>query len=177
MLKGKSYICTYTKSILGHALTVMINSEEFFLFTVVFLQHFALFSFLCFSSLPLLWILFRVIYYGFCTIFSIHVWVRCWEFPCPILPLLEPSTLSCKTACLLFMHHLHINAARELAGQHLMWRWQYFQIFVIHHPYPLSGICPSPCRKVPLIRCIKGLRRFPAISDRGSGIVIILGQG
>ena len=29
----------------------MIDSEEFFLFTVVFLQHFALFSFLCFFFL------------------------------------------------------------------------------------------------------------------------------
>ena len=153
----------------------MIDSMEFFLFIVVFLQPFALFFFFFFP--PSLWISFCITYYGFCTIFSIHVWVRWWEFPCPISPLFEPSTLSCKTACLLFMHHLHINAVRELAGQHLMRRWQYFQIFVIHHPYPLFGICPSPCRKVPLIRCIKGLRRFPAISDRGSGIVIILGQG
>ena len=155
-------------------LNSMINSIRFFLFTVVFLQPFALFFF--FFSPPSLWISFRVIYYGFCTIFSIHVWVRCWEFPCPILPLFEPSTLSCKVACLLFRYHLHINAAGELAGQHLMRRWRYFQIFVIPHPYPLSGICLSPCRKVHLIHCIKGLRRFPAISDRGSEMVIILGQ-
>ena len=174
MLKGKSYTCTNTKSIIGHALIVWSIVWNSFLLLLYF---FNLSLFFCFSSIPSLWISFHVIYYGFCTIFSIHVWVRCWEFPCPISSLLESSTLSYKTACLLFRHHLHINAARELAGQHLMRRWQYFQIFVIPHPYPLSGICPSPCRKVPLIRCIKGLRRFPATSDRGSEMVIILGQG
>ena len=42
--------------------------------------------------------------------------------PCPISHLPEPSTTSCKAACLLFRHHLHINAARELARKHLMWR-------------------------------------------------------
>ena len=99
----------------------MINSIEFFLFTVVFLQPFALFLFFSFPP-PFLWIPFRVIYYGFCTLFSIHVWVRCWEFFCPISPLLELSTLSYKAACLLFRHHLHINVARKLAGQHLMRR-------------------------------------------------------
>ena len=36
------------------------------------------------------------------------------------LPLLKPYILSCKAACSLFRHHLHINATRELAGQHLM---------------------------------------------------------
>ena len=97
----------------------MIDSEESLLFTVVFLQPFALFSFFIFFSLPFLWIPFRVIYYGFAPS-SPSTRVRCWEFPCSLSPLLEPSTLSCKTACLLFRHHLHINAARELAGQHLM---------------------------------------------------------
>ena len=103
---------------------IVNDSVELFLLAVVLLQPFALFSFsLFFFFCPLfLWIHFRVIYYGFCTIFSIHMWVRCWEFFCPISPLLEPSTLSCKAACLLFKHHLHINAARELAGQHLIRR-------------------------------------------------------
>ena len=59
--------------------STMTKSAKFFLFTVVFLQPFA-------------------------------------------LSLLEPSTLSCKAACSLFRHHLHINAARELVGQHLMRR-------------------------------------------------------
>ena len=38
--------------------------------------------------------------------------------PYPIPHLLESSTLSCKAACLLFRHHLHINTTRELVGQH-----------------------------------------------------------
>ena len=97
--------------------------------------------------------------------------------PCPISHLFGPSTLSCKIACLLFRHHLHINATRELAGQHLMRRQQYFQIFAIPPPYPLSGICPSPCHKVPLICYIKEFRRFLATLDRGSEMVVILGHG
>ena len=44
------------------------------------------------------------------------------QFLCPFSPLCEPSTLSCKAAGSLFRHHFHINAARELAGQHLMRR-------------------------------------------------------
>ena len=47
-----------------------------------------------------------------------------------LLPFLESSILNCKAACSLFRHHLHINAARGLVGQHLMWRQQYPQIFV-----------------------------------------------
>ena len=61
-------------------------------------------------------------------------------FLCSPSPLLEPSTLSCKAAHLLFRHHLHINAAKELAVQHLMRRLQYFLIFVFPYPYPLSDI-------------------------------------
>ena len=53
---------------------------------------------------------------------------------------LESSTLSCKAACSLFRYHLHINAARGLAGQHLMRRQQYPQIFVFSHSYPLYDI-------------------------------------
>ena len=149
----------------------MIDSVEFFLFIIVFLQPFALFSFLCFFFCPVLYTM----------VFAPFSPSTCKSgvesFFCPLLPLLEPSTLSCKAACLLFRHHLHINAARELAGQYLMRRQQYFQIFVIPHPYPLSGIFLSSCRKVPLICYIKGLRRFLATSDRGSEMVIIFGHG
>ena len=60
------------------------------------------------------------------------------------LPLLEPSILSCKATCSLFRHHLHINTARELVGQHLMRGQQYLQIFVFSHSYPLSDIFSSP---------------------------------
>ena len=58
------------------------KSTEFFLFTVVFLQPFALFLsffFLVFFFCPLFFNLFRIIYYGFYTISSIHVWVRHWK--------------------------------------------------------------------------------------------------
>ena len=57
-----------------------------------------------------------------------------------LLPFLESSILSCKAACSLFRHHLHINAARGLVGQHLMRRKQYPQIFVFSHSYPLFDI-------------------------------------
>ena len=160
VLKGKSYTCTNTKSILSHALIVSsIVQNSFFLLLYFFnISLFFVFPLLFFPlNLFLCYIL--------------------WFFPCPISPLLEPFTLSCKAACLLFRHHLHINAARELAGQHLMRRQQYFQIFVIPYPYPLSGICPSPCRKILLICCIKRLRRFLTTSDRGSEMVIILEHG
>ena len=57
-----------------------------------------------------------------------------------LLPFLESSILSYKAACSLFRHHLHINAARGLVGQHLMRRQQYPQIFVFSHSYPLFDI-------------------------------------
>ena len=100
------------------------KSNEFFFFTVVFLQPFALFFsfffFLLFLS-PFLFIFLRIIYYGF-TPFPQSTCGSGVESPFFLfpLPLLEPSILSCKTACSLFRHHLHINDARKLAGQYLM---------------------------------------------------------
>ena len=41
---------------------------------------------------------------------------------CPIQHLLELSTDNCKAARSLFRYHIHINAARELVGKHLIWR-------------------------------------------------------
>ena len=108
----------------------MTKSIQFFPFALFLSLSFflSLFS-LLFFLFPFL----RIIYYGFFTISSINVWVRCWRsfffFPL-ILPFLESSTLSCKAACSLCRHHLHINAARGLATQHLMRRQQYPQIFV-----------------------------------------------
>ena len=105
--------------------STMIKSAEFFLFTIVFLHPFALSLSLLFfifflPSLPLnlfsyyiLWFLHQLLHP--CVGQALGVIFLC--FP---LPLLEPSTLSCKAACSLFRYHLHINAARELAGQHLM---------------------------------------------------------
>ena len=125
------------------------KSTEFFLFTVVFLQPFcslSLFSFLRFflppplpfflSSYYILWFLHHFLHPRMGQVLGVL-------FPCSPLLLLEPSTLSCKAACSLFRHHLHINAARELVGQHLMWGQQYFQIFVFSHSYPLSDIFSS----------------------------------
>ena len=157
----------------------MIDSEEFFLFTVVFLQPFALFSFLCFFFLhPLflesLFVLYTMIFVPFSP-------STCesdvGSFFCSRSPFLEPSTLSCKAACLLFRHHLHMNAARELAGQHLMRgsstsRYLFSLILILYliFSHPL-------CCKVLLICYIKGLRRLLATSDRGSEVVIILRHG
>ena len=123
MLKGKSYTRTYTESILGHALVLglrLLNSS-FFLLYFFNLYVLSLFSLQSFSV---------------CPPFSLSSYYILWFFtPFPSstcgsgvgspffllpLPLLEPSILSCKATCSLFWHHLHINAARELAGQHLM---------------------------------------------------------
>ena len=125
-----------------------MESTMFFLFVVVFLQPFcslslSLFLFsICFSSVPLS--------------FPLSSYYILWLFlPFPpstcgsgggspfflLLPsFLESSILSCKAVCSLFRHHLHINAARGLAGQHLMRRQQYPQIFVFSHSYPLYDI-------------------------------------
>ena len=175
-VKGKELHMHKYKKHLRICLNSMINNMELFLFTIVFLQPFAFFLFFFFHALffESLFVLYTMVFAQFSPS-TCESGVRSFFYP--LSPLLEPSTLSCKAFCLLFRHHLHINAARELAEQHLMRRQQYFQIFVIPYPYPLSGICPSPCRKVPLIRSIKGLRRFLATSDRGSEMVIILGQG
>ena len=107
--------------------SIMTKSAEFFLFTVVFLQSFALslsFLFLVFFpvSLPLnpfsyyiLWFLHQFLHPRVGQALGVL-------FLCSPLPLLESSTLSCKAACSLFRHYLHINAARELVGQYLMRR-------------------------------------------------------
>ena len=93
------------------------KSNEFFFFYCCISSTFCSpFFFSSFSSFFL-----RVIYYGFTPLppstCGSGIGSHFFLFP---LPLLEPSILSCKAAYLLFRHHLHINAARELAGQHLM---------------------------------------------------------
>ena len=117
-------------------LNIGTKSNEFFFFYCCISSTFCFLFFSSFSSFFL-----HVIYYGF-TPFPPST---CWSgigspfflFP---LPLLEPFIFSCKAACSLFRHHLHINAARELVGQHLMRGQQYFHIFVFSHSYPLSDI-------------------------------------
>ena len=89
------------------------KSNEFFFFLLFYFFN------LLFPSPPFFFL--RVIYYGFTpfppSTCESNIGSPFFLFP---LPLLEPSILSCKAACSLFRHHFHINAARELAGQHLM---------------------------------------------------------
>ena len=148
MLKGKSYTRTYTESILKHALVLWLRVLNYFFLLLYFFNLYVLslsFFLQSFSmSLP----------------FSLSSYYILWFFtPFPPstcgsgigspfsllpLPLLEPSILSCKAACSLFRHHLHINAVRELAGQYLMRGQQYSQIFIFSHSYHLSDIFSSP---------------------------------
>ena len=133
-------------------LVSMIDNEELFLFTVVFLPPFSLFFSLVFLSpspfslnLLLCYILLFLHHFLYPRVSQV---LGVFSL-CSPSPLLEPSTLSCKAACLLFRHHLYINTARELAGQHLIRGWQYFLIFVFPHPYPLSDIFLSPLLQSP----------------------------
>ena len=125
MLKGKSYTHTYTESILGHALVLwlrVLNSSFLLLyFFNLYVLSLSFFFFGLFSVSPP----FSLSSYYILWFFTPFPQSTCGSgvgspFPLLPLPLLEPSLLSCKAACSLFRHHLHINAARELAGQHLM---------------------------------------------------------
>ena len=187
MLKRKSYTRTYTKSILGHALILWLRILNSFLLLLYFFNLFALvlsfpFSFLLFflsppsfslSSYYILWFFYHFLHPRVGQVLGVLF---------SLLPLciLEPSILSCKAACSLFRHYLHINAARELTGQHLMRGQQYSQIFVFSHSYPSSDIFWSTL--------LQGLSEtLPwendksisplATSDRSSEEVIVLGHG
>ena len=74
-------------------------------------------------------------------------------FSSSFLPFLEFFILSWKATRLLFRHHLHINAARKLAGRHLMRRGQYLKIFVPVHYYLLFDIFPFRFA-VGFVRCV-----------------------
>ena len=116
----ESHMHTYKK----HPRTwpvIMIDNEELFLLLLYFFHLFLSFSFLYFFSIPHSLNLFSCYILLFLHHFlHPHVSQVLGVFSlCFSSPLLEPSTFSCKAACLLFRHHLHINAARELAGQHL----------------------------------------------------------
>ena len=127
----------------------MTKSPKFFLFVVVFLQPFCPFSFsFFFLSLFFVSSIFFLFFVLYTMAFLPFPPSTCGSgvespFSLLLLPLLEPSILSCKAACSLFRHHLHINAARGLAGQHLMRGQQYPQIFVFSHSYHLSDIFSS----------------------------------
>ena len=155
----------------------MIDNEELFFSTVVFLLHFSLFFSLVFlspffSSLNLLSCYILLFLHHF---FHPRVSQVLGVFSlCFLSSLLEPSTLSCNATCLLFRHHLHINTARELARQHLMrgdstsW-YLFFLILILYLIFSYSLCC-----KVFLKRYLKGLRSLLATSNRGSEVVIIL---
>ena len=125
---------TDIKSILGHALVLGLR---------VMNSSFLLFYF--FQLLPFFFS-FSVLYTMVFTQFPPSTCGSGVGSPFSLLPLplLEPSILSCKATCSLFRHHLHINVARELVGQHLMRGQQYLQIFVFSHSYHLSDIFSSP---------------------------------
>ena len=121
-VKGKELHMHRYKKYHRLCLNSMIDSVELFLFTVIFLQPFALFSFSCSFSVSLslntfscyiLWFLHHFLHPRVSQVFRVSL----SPFALPWI-----STLSCKATCLLFRHHLYINAARELAGQHLMRR-------------------------------------------------------
>ena len=129
----------------------MIKNTKFLSFSVIFLQPFCPCSFFFFFFSP---------FFFWCPpSFSLSSYYILWFFYhflhprvgqvlgvlFSLLPLhiLEPSILSCKAECSLFRHHLHINAARELAEQHLMRGQQYSQIFVFSHSYLSSDIFSS----------------------------------
>ena len=97
-------------------------------------------------------------------------------FFCFFPSFLESSILSCKAACSLFRHHLHINAARGLAGQHLMRRQQYprylFSLTLILYMIFPHLLCCKVCPR----RYPKGLISLLATSDRSSEVIIVLGH-
>ena len=152
MLKGKSYTRTYTESIFEHAIVLwlrVLNSSFLLLyFFYLYVLSLSLFLFSHLFFIPL----------SFFSFFVLHTMVFFFtpfppstcgsgvrsHFSLLPSPLLEPFILSCEATCSLFRHHLHINAARELAGQHLMRGQQYSRIFVFLHSYPLSDIFSSP---------------------------------
>ena len=116
---------TDAKSIFGHVLVLglrVMNSSFLLLYFFNLLLSFSL----SFSSSSLFYVLLFFSFFVLYTmVFTPFPQSTCGlgvgsPFSLFLLPLLEPSILSCKAACSLFRHHLHINAARELAGQHLM---------------------------------------------------------
>ena len=82
---------------------------------------------------------------------------------CPIQHLPGPLNSSCKTAWPRFKYHLHINAARELVGRHLMWRQQLLKIFVASL-YSSLVQCPTPSCDATLKK-VQGDRTFLLTSD------------
>ena len=122
MLKRKNYTRTYTESILGHTLIIrrrVLNSSFLLLYFFNLYVLSLFFSFpVCFSSVPFS---FPLSSYYILWLFLPFLPSTCGlgggsPFFLLLPPFLESSILSCKAACSLFRHHLHINVARGLAG-------------------------------------------------------------
>ena len=102
------YIHISTKSILGHAIVLSLESTQFFLF-------FLLLPFFFLPPYYILWFFYRFPHPHVDQAFKVFFFFS-------LLPFLESSILSWKAACSLFRHHFHINVARRLVGRHLMRR-------------------------------------------------------
>ena len=118
---------THARSILGPVLVLRLRVlySSFLLlyfFTLLLSLSLSPFSYLFLPSFPLNLFLYYILWFLHQFLHPCVGQALGVLFLCSPLPLLEPSTLSCKATCSLFGHHLHINAARELAGQHLMRR-------------------------------------------------------
>ena len=133
------YACNYIESLLGYALILWLRVLNSFIFLFFFLFPFPT-SFFPLPHFFSFFVLYTMAFLPFSSS-TCGLGVGSIFFFLPLLPFLESSILSCKDARSLFRHHLHINAARGLAGQHLMRRQQYPQIFVFFsHSYPLFDI-------------------------------------
>ena len=126
-IKGKKLHTHTCKKYPRTCPSIMTKSAEFLFFTVVFLHPFFFLSLSHFSYL--FSFIFPLNLFSYYILWFLHQFLHPHVgqalgvlFLYSPLPLLEPSILSGKAACSLFRHHLHINAARELAGQHLMRR-------------------------------------------------------
>ena len=86
----------------------------------------------------------------------------------------ESSILSWKAALSLFRYHLHINAARRLAGEHLMRRWQHHQIFAIVYHYFLLDIFPFVTLYDCPGHCSEWSTSQPGTSDKSAEVTIVL---
>ena len=161
----------------------MTKSTKFFSFAVIFLQPFCPCSFFFLFSVFFLCVLsFSLSLYYILWFFYHFLHPRVGQvlgvlFSLLPLRILEPSILSCKAVCSLFRYHLHINAARKLAGQHLM-RGQYtlrylFSLILILHLIFSHPLCCKVCPRRYFKRMISPL----ATSNRRSEVVIVLGHG
>ena len=103
-----------TESILGLALILWLKNTQFFTFFSLF-SPLSLFLRLFSVSLPfflssyyMLWLFYHFLHPRVGQALKVLSFL--------FLHFLESSILSCKAACSLFRYHLHINAARGLAG-------------------------------------------------------------